>query len=95
MDKTNLAISTYDKTAHRYAAVYFDDLSDTSYIDMFLTYIPSAGHVLDVSSQDVPLRAQVIKKFSKNEISCNLSGWVDFCDRIFLDLFLLSVTKLP
>lgn len=48
MDKNKLAISTYDKIAQAYTDRYFDDLSDSQYIDKFLAALPPRGRVLDV-----------------------------------------------
>jgi ubiquinone/menaquinone biosynthesis C-methylase UbiE len=48
MDPNQLAIATYDKIAEKYSQQYFDDLTETSYIDKFLKSIPAGGKILDV-----------------------------------------------
>lgn len=48
MDKSKFAVTTYDKIADKYTQRYFDDLSDSSYIDKFLSYLPKKAKVLDI-----------------------------------------------
>lgn len=48
MDKSRLATSTYDKIADVYTKQYFDDLSDTPYIDRFLDKLKPGSKILDV-----------------------------------------------
>ncbi len=48
MDKSNLAVSTYNKIAGIYTKQYFDDLSDTPYIDKFLSFLPVSSKILEV-----------------------------------------------
>ena len=50
MDKSKLAVDTYEKIAGKYAEQYFDDLVDLPYIDNFLAKLPKGGKVLDVGS---------------------------------------------
>lgn len=50
MDKNKVAISTYQKIADKYSNLYFDDLTDTPYIDTFLEKLPGKAKVLDVGS---------------------------------------------
>lgn len=49
-DKSKLAVSTYEKIADIYTKQYFNDLSDTPYIDKFLEKLPSKAKILDVGS---------------------------------------------
>lgn len=50
MDKSKLAVATYEKIAGKYAQQYFDDLVDVPYIDKFLEKLPSGAKILDVGS---------------------------------------------
>ena len=50
MDKSKLAVDTYEKIADKYAQQYFDDLADVPYIDIFLEKLPVNGRILDVGS---------------------------------------------
>jgi ubiquinone/menaquinone biosynthesis C-methylase UbiE len=50
MDKSKLAVDTYEKIAGKYAAQYFDDLTDIPYIDRFLDLLPRHGDILDIGS---------------------------------------------
>lgn len=50
MDKSKLAVDTYEKIAGKYAEQYFDDLVDIPYIDNFLAKLPKGGKILDVGS---------------------------------------------
>lgn len=50
MDKSKLAANTYSKIADVYTKEYFNDLSDSKYLDMFLSYLPKNAKVLDVGS---------------------------------------------
>jgi len=50
MDKSKLAVNTYNKIANTYTKEYFNDLSDASYIDRFLEILPSNSKILDVGS---------------------------------------------
>jgi ubiquinone/menaquinone biosynthesis C-methylase UbiE len=50
MDKSKIAISTYEKIADIYTKQYFNDLTDTPYIDKFLDKLPKNARVLDVGS---------------------------------------------
>jgi len=50
MDKSKIATDTYEKIAEIYTKQYFNDLTDTPYIDEFLAKLPKAGKVLDVGS---------------------------------------------
>lgn len=50
MDKSKLAVSTYDKIAGIYTKQYFNDLTDTPYIDKFLSKLPKEAKILDVGS---------------------------------------------
>lgn len=47
-DNNRLAVDTYDKIAGIYAKQYFNDLSDTPWIDRFLRYLPAGAKILDV-----------------------------------------------
>lgn len=47
MDKNSIAVSTYEKIAAKYARQYFEDLTDSAYIDEFLEKLPKKGVVLD------------------------------------------------
>lgn len=47
MDPNQIAIATYEKIAQKYSHQYFDDLSETAYIDKFLHTIPDGGKILD------------------------------------------------
>lgn len=48
LDTTKLVVGTYNKIAKRYSDEYFEDLSDASYIDKFLSYLPNRAKVLDI-----------------------------------------------
>ena len=50
MDKSKLAVDTYEKIAEKYAQQYFDDLADVPYIDKFLEKLSINGRILDVGS---------------------------------------------
>lgn len=50
MDKSKLAVETYEKIASKYAQQYFDDMVDVPYIDKFLTKLPKQAKILDVGS---------------------------------------------
>lgn len=50
MDKSKLAVDTYEKIAGKYAQQYFDDMADVPYIDKFLEKLPINGRILDVGS---------------------------------------------
>lgn len=50
MDKSKLAVDTYEKIAHKYTEQYFDDMVDLPYIDKFLAMLPKQGNILDVGS---------------------------------------------
>lgn len=50
MDKSKLAVDTYEKIAGKYAEQYFDDMVDVPYIDKFLAKLPKHGKILDVGS---------------------------------------------
>jgi hypothetical protein len=50
MDKSKIALSTYKKIADIYTKQYFNDLTDTPYIDKFLEKLPKSASVLDVGS---------------------------------------------
>jgi ubiquinone/menaquinone biosynthesis C-methylase UbiE len=50
MDKTRLAVDTYDKIAPLYDAQYPIDELDTEHIDKFLSLIPQGGKILDIGS---------------------------------------------
>jgi len=50
MDKSKLAVDTYEKIAGKYAQQYFDDMADVPYIDKFLEKLPVKGKILDVGS---------------------------------------------
>lgn len=49
-DKNKLAVNTYNKIADVYTKEYFDDLSDSPYIDKFLKMLSSGSKILDVGS---------------------------------------------
>lgn len=50
MDKSKLAVSTYEKIADIYTKQYFNDLTDTPYIDKFLEKLPDGASILDIGS---------------------------------------------
>lgn len=50
MDKSKLAADTYSKIAGIYTKKYFNDLSDSKYLDIFLNYLPENARILDVGS---------------------------------------------
>lgn len=50
MDKSKLAIATYEKIAGTYAQQYFNDLVDLPYINEFLDLLPAGAKILDVGS---------------------------------------------
>ncbi len=49
-DKSKLAVSTYEKIADIYTKQYFNDLTDTPFIDKFLEKLAERAHILDVGS---------------------------------------------
>lgn len=50
MDKSKLAVDTYEKIAVKYAQQYFDDMVDVPYINKFLDMLPKRGKILDIGS---------------------------------------------
>jgi len=48
MDDNKYVIPTYDKIADKYASQYFNDLSDSSYFDKFLSYLAKGSKILDI-----------------------------------------------
>jgi len=50
MDKNHLAVNTYNKIAPFYTKKYFNDLSDSKYLDIFLDFLPNGAKILDVGS---------------------------------------------
>ena len=50
MDKSKLAVNTYNKIADVYTKEYFDDLSDAPFIDKFLELLPLKAKILDIGS---------------------------------------------
>lgn len=50
MDQSKLAVNTYNKIASIYTKEYFNDLSDSKYLNKFLKLIPKGGKILDVGS---------------------------------------------
>ncbi len=50
MDKSKLAVKTYNKIAKIYSDNFFTDLSDTPYIDIFLSKLPAGSTILEVGS---------------------------------------------
>lgn len=48
MDKSNLAVSTYNKVAEKYTDQYFSDKTDIPLIDKFLSFLPKKATILDV-----------------------------------------------
>ncbi len=50
MDKSKLAVDTYNKIADIYTKQYSDDFSDSKYIDKFLDYLPDGASILDIGS---------------------------------------------
>ena len=48
MDKSKLAVSTYEKIADIYTKQYFNDLTDIPYIDKFLAKLSNGDKILDV-----------------------------------------------
>ena len=47
-DQSLFAVTTYNKIADIYTRQYFDDLTDTPWIDKFLAYLPDKAKILDV-----------------------------------------------
>jgi ubiquinone/menaquinone biosynthesis C-methylase UbiE len=47
-DKNLWAIDAYNKTAATYTKLYFDDLSDATLFDEFLSLLPKGSRVLDI-----------------------------------------------
>ena len=62
MDKNKIAISTYEKIAHKYSDKYFNDLTDIPYIDKFLKNIPSKGRILDIGCGPGQFSQYIAKK---------------------------------
>ncbi len=50
IDKSKLAVDTYEKIAQKYSDQYFNDMVDVPYIDKFLNLLPESGFILDVGS---------------------------------------------
>lgn len=50
MDRSKLAVNTYNKIANIYTKEYFEDLSDAPFIDKFIGLLPSKARVLDIGS---------------------------------------------
>ena len=62
MDKSKLAVDTYEKIAGKYAAQYFDDMVDVPYIDKFLDKLPAKAKILDVGSGPGQFAKHMIEK---------------------------------
>ena len=62
MDKNKVAVSTYGKIADVYTKQYFNDLTDTPYIDRFLSRLPKSGKVLDIGSGSGQFSQYIAKK---------------------------------
>lgn len=62
MDKSKLAVDTYEKIAAKYAQQYFDDMVDVPYIDKFLAKLPKQGKILDVGSGPGQFAKHMIEK---------------------------------
>lgn len=62
MDKSKLAVDTYEKIAGLYASQYFDDLVDVPYIDKLLARLPKNGKILDVGSGAGQFAKHMIEK---------------------------------
>lgn len=75
MDKSKLAVNTYNKIAEKYTKEYFEDLSDAPYIDKFLDLLPSKAKILDIGSGPGQFSKYVNKK------GFNVSG-VDYSDEM-------------
>jgi ubiquinone/menaquinone biosynthesis C-methylase UbiE len=48
MDKTMIAVKTYNKIAQAYAKEFFDDKIDLKYLDKFLSLLPQKAKILDI-----------------------------------------------
>jgi ubiquinone/menaquinone biosynthesis C-methylase UbiE len=75
MDKSKLAANTYSKIADKYTKEYFNDLSDSKYLDMFLNYLPKNAKILDVGSGPGQFSKYIKKK------GFNVSG-VDYSNEM-------------
>lgn len=62
MDKSKLAVGTYEKIAGKYAEKYFDDIVDVPYIDKFLVKLPKKSKILDVGSGPGQFAKHMIEK---------------------------------
>lgn len=62
MDKSKLAVDTYEKIAGKYADQYFNDMVDMPYIDKFLTKLPKNAKILDVGSGPGQFAKHMIEK---------------------------------
>ncbi len=62
MDKSKLAAKTYDKIAAIYTTQYFEDLSETFYIDKFLSKLPNKAKILDVGCGPGQFTKYVLEK---------------------------------
>ena len=62
LDKSKLAVDTYEKIADKYAQQYFDDMVDVPYIDKFLTMLPKQGKILDIGSGPGQFAKHMIEK---------------------------------
>ena len=62
MDKSQLAVNTYEKIAGKYAEQYFDDMVDVPYIEKFLTILPKQAKILDVGSGPGQFTKYMIEK---------------------------------
>lgn len=62
MDKSRLAVDTYEKIASKYAEQYFEDMVDVPYIDKFLAKLPKHSRILDVGSGPGQFTKHMIKK---------------------------------
>jgi ubiquinone/menaquinone biosynthesis C-methylase UbiE len=62
MDKSKLAVNTYEKIAGKYADQYFNDMVDMPYIDKFLTKLPKNAKILDVGSGPGQFAKHMIEK---------------------------------
>lgn len=62
IDKSKLAVNTYEKIAQKYSDQYFNDMVDVPYIDKFLNLLPESGFILDVGSGPGQFAKHMIEK---------------------------------
>jgi ubiquinone/menaquinone biosynthesis C-methylase UbiE len=75
MDKSKIAVNTYNKIANAYTKEYFNDFSDIPYIDKFLGMLSAKAKILDIGSGPGQFSKHIKAK------GFNVSG-IDYSDKM-------------